>query len=166
MALWRLFYHFVWATSERRPLITPEIEPLVYGYMLGKAHALGCTVHAIGGMPDHMHLVASVPPKLAVAECVRNVKGAAAYHVNHSSQKQSVTFGWQRGYGVFSIGQAQLDAVVTYVRNQKVHHRQGSLQSDLESMDDCDDGPEPWNQGEAIAHIRIMGTRSPDTHTE
>ncbi len=166
MPFWRIYYHFVWATSERRPLITPNIEPLVYGYMIGKAHALGCIVHAIGGVADHAHLVASVPPRLAVAEFVRNVKGATAHHVNHSNLALKTAFAWQRGYGVFSYEQNGLDIVVAYVRNQKEHHQQNNVRPDLESTDDFDDGPEPWHQGEAIAHIPVKGIREPGAFIE
>ena len=66
MALWRLYYHLVWATKERNPFITQDIEPALYGYIIGKAQALNCIIHAIGGMENHIHLVASVPPKVSV----------------------------------------------------------------------------------------------------
>ena len=50
MALWRLYYHLIWATKERQPLITPERETEVYGYIIGKADKLGSIIHAIGGI--------------------------------------------------------------------------------------------------------------------
>jgi REP element-mobilizing transposase RayT len=50
MALWRLYYHLVWAAKERQPLITPDKEPKLYSYIIGKADALGSIVHAIGGI--------------------------------------------------------------------------------------------------------------------
>ncbi len=55
MALWRLYYHFVWSTKDRRDLITPEMEPDLYGYIIGKAVALGAIVHAINGTTNHTH---------------------------------------------------------------------------------------------------------------
>jgi hypothetical protein len=101
-----------------------------------------------------------------VAEFVRSVKGATAYHVNHSNLALKTTFAWQRGYGVFSYGQNELDIVVAYVRNQKEHHQQHNVRSDLESTDDFDDGPEPWHQGKAIARIPVKGIREPATFVE
>ena len=61
MALWRLYYHLVWATKERQPLITLEKEPKLYNYIIGKADALGSIIHAIGGIENHIHLVVSIP---------------------------------------------------------------------------------------------------------
>jgi putative transposase len=65
MPLWRLFYQLVWATQERKPLITPAHEQILYLYIKGKADFLECQLHAIGGIEDHIHLIVSIPPKLS-----------------------------------------------------------------------------------------------------
>ena len=156
MALWRLYYHLVWATKERYPLITPEIEPELYGYIIGKAHALECIVHAIGGTEEHVHLLASVPPKLSIASFVKGIKGSSSHHLNHGVPNPSSKFGWQRGYGVFSLSGKQLDDAVAYIRNQKAHHQEGSTIAALERADHEDDGATIWNHGEAVAKIRIV----------
>jgi putative transposase len=57
-----LFYHIVWSTKNRLPLIEAAWENDLYGYMRGKAIALECKVHAINGMADHTHVVISIPP--------------------------------------------------------------------------------------------------------
>ena len=150
MALWRLYYHLIWSTKERRDLIPPNIEPVLYRYMIGKSVALGCIIHAIGGVQNHIHLIASIPPKMAISEYVQLVKGSSTHHINHGPEKFPITFGWQRGYGVFSLGSKQLDDAIAYVQNQKVHHDNGSIRPLLERDDAEDDGPSVWNDGEAI----------------
>ncbi|HEX5944159.1 MAG TPA: transposase [Anaerolineales bacterium] len=67
MPYWRLFYHVIWSTKNRLPLIDPAWEKDLHGYIRGKATALECIPYAIGGMPDHLHVAISIPPKLAVA---------------------------------------------------------------------------------------------------
>ncbi|MBO1348715.1 MAG: IS200/IS605 family transposase [Hormoscilla sp. GUM202] len=141
MAFWRLYYHLVWATKERRPLIEPKQEPGLYNYIIGKADALGCIAHAIGGIEDHIHLVVSIPPKLSIADFVKNIKGSSAYQMNHLDPGQK-KFGWQDGYGVFSMGKQQLDTVIAYVQNQKEHHSQGTEIASLEKMIHIDDRPQ------------------------
>jgi REP element-mobilizing transposase RayT len=158
MALWRLYYHLVWATKERHPLITPHIEQELYGYIVGKAHALECITHAIGGIEDHLHLVTSIPPKLSIADFVQNIKGSSAHHLNHGRYMSQTKFVWQRGYGVFSLGSKQLAEAVAYVLDQKMHHQRGTVIPALERWDQEDDGPAPWNNGEAIAGIKIVGS--------
>ncbi len=131
MSLWQLYYHIVWATKERQPLIIPHKEPDLYDYMIGKSDALRCIVHAIGGMEDHIHLVVSIPPTMAIAEFVKNIKGSSSYYFNHSLTSTSNKFAWQEGYGVFSLGSKQLEQAVNYVKNQKNHHLQGTTNSHL-----------------------------------
>jgi putative transposase len=134
MALWRLYYHFVWATKEREPLINSDREAELYGYIIGKADALSCIVHAIGGIEDHIHLVVSIPPTLAIADFVKTIKGSSAHHLNHTFSASSNKFGWQEGYGVFSLGSKQLEQAVNYVENQKTHHLNGTAIASLEEV--------------------------------
>jgi putative transposase len=141
MALWRLYYHIVWATKKRAPLITSDIEDKFYGYLIGKANHLGCIIHAIGGIEDHIHFVVSIPPKLSIAEFVKTLKGSSAYHYNHTFGKTQ-QFAWQEGYGVFSLGGKQLQKAVDYVHNQKTHHQNKTTIPLLEQETDLDKPPE------------------------
>lgn len=100
MPLWRTYYHFVWATTQRQPLISEEVALTLYDYIIGKATALGCVTHAIGGVEDHIHLLASIPPHLSLAQFVKHIKGSSARYLNAGPMKEGVKFSWQRGYGV------------------------------------------------------------------
>lgn len=141
MAFWRLFYHITFATKERAPFITAAIESELHGYLVGKAQALGAMVYAVGGIEEHAHIVASVPPKISLADFVGQIKGAASYHINHLPNRPDFLFDWQRGYGVVSFGQKDLARVVNYVRNQKEHHQRGDLIAGLERADELDVSP-------------------------
>ncbi len=132
MALWRLYYHLVWATKERQPLITPDREPQLYSYIIGKADSLDCIIHAIGGIENHVHLIASIPPNLSIANFVKRIKGSSAHHLNDNLVGSISTFSWQRGYGVFSLGGKQMKRAISYVREQKIHHAQGTMIAALE----------------------------------
>ena len=82
MAFWRTYYHIVWGTKERQPLITPDRETNLYHYIIAKADNLNCIIHAINGIEDHIHLIASIPPSLSIAEFVQNIKGSSAHLLN------------------------------------------------------------------------------------
>lgn len=142
MPFWRLYYHIIWSTKHRSPFITPQIEPELFGYLIGKADSYGIIVHAIGGVEDHMHLVASIPPKHAIADMVGKLKGSSSYHINHTVMDKDFEFDWQRGYGVFSFGQTQLPKATNYVLNQKQHHANGTTIPLLEKENEKDDAPE------------------------
>ncbi len=83
MAYWRLFYHITFATKDRQCFITATIESELLGYLVGKAQALGAIVYAVNGIEEHVHVAASVPPKISIADCVGQIKGASSHHVNH-----------------------------------------------------------------------------------
>ena len=125
MPYWRLFYHFVWATQGREPLIEPACEKRLHGAIRAKADELGALVHAVGGTADHVHLVVSVPPAISLAQFIGQVKGNSAHCVNHEMDLP-FQFAWQAEYGVVSFGGKQLDWVVKYVLNQRVRHQEGS----------------------------------------
>ena len=131
MNLWRLYYHLVWGTKERQPLISSAKEAKLYPYIIGKADNLGCITHAIGGIEDHIHLVVSIPPHLSISDFVKQIKGSSSHYLNQIF-KNSSKFIWQEGYGVFSLGFKQLDKAIAYTKNQKQHHQQGTVNAYLE----------------------------------
>ena len=132
MPYWRLFYHIVWGTKNRLDLIDPAWEKDLYGYIWGKATALECIPHAIGGISNHIHVAISIPPKLAVATLIGQLKGASSHHVNKSYTRGS--FMWQTEYGVFSFSEKSLPAIIYYVNHQKKHHADNRLDTELENI--------------------------------
>ena len=132
MPYWRLFYHIVWGTKGRSELIGPAWEADLHGYIWGKATALECIPHAIGGMPDHVHVAISIPPKQSVATVIGQLKGSSSHHVNENYTDGS--FAWQAEYGVVSFSEKALATIVDYVKNQKKHHSQGTIKTALENL--------------------------------
>lgn len=135
MTYWRLHYHLIWATFERQPLLTVEREKMLYGVIYHKAKELGFKIHAVGNVNDHVHVVASIPPKLSVADCVRHIKGASAYAINQMNGSDG-QFKWQEGYGAISVGERSLPTVMAYVNNQKEHHKDRTVVDVYEEMDE------------------------------
>ncbi|PSF34472.1 IS200/IS605 family transposase [Aphanothece hegewaldii CCALA 016] len=132
MALWRLYYHLVWATKNRYPYLTSEKEKKLYPYIIGKADSLNTIIHAIGGIEDHIHLVASIPPSISITDFVKNLKGSSSHYLK-TKLINSPKFFWQEGYGIFSLGRKQLDQAVNYVINQKTHYQQKTIITSLET---------------------------------
>ena len=136
MSYWRLFYHIVWTTRSREPLIQAAFASDMHRVIAGKATQLGAIVHAVGGVEDHVHLAASVPPSLALSEFIGQIKGSSSHFANHELALSN-TFAWQAEYGVLSFDANQLARIVAYVRSQGLHHTQGTTIPALErSMSD------------------------------
>ena len=133
MPYWKLYYHLIWGTRDREPLLTPDLEATVHGYLRAKATGLGARVFALNGVEDHVHLVVSVPPKISVARFVGQVKAVASTKLNKSNLLDR-PFSWQSEYGAFSFDAKRLANFVAYVENQKQHHEQRTTIPVLERM--------------------------------
>jgi len=133
----QLFYHMVWATKGRAPLITPEIEADIDNLLVAKAKELGGWVYALNGERDHRHLVSTIPPSIAVARFIGQVKGVCSAAVN-SHQLTEDQFYWQDEYGAFSFDGKRLPNYIAYVRNQKQHHANGTIIPVLERVSEDD----------------------------
>ena len=134
MPYYELYYHIIWATKMREPLITAELEPELHQYLRGKGISIGGIVHAVGGMEEHVHVVASIEPRIAVAMFIGQLKGASSHWVTHVSAYRS-PFTWQEGYGVLTFGKQALPQVVEYVLHQREHHRDKRLMTEFERVD-------------------------------
>lgn len=126
MPYWQLFYHIVWSTKNREPLLTPEVESIIYGYLRNKALGLEANVYALNGYLDHTHLVASIPPKIAISKFVGQIKAVASVKYNQS-RPGAAPFYWQEEFGAFSFDRKRLPYIVAYVENQKAHHANNHL---------------------------------------
>lgn len=128
-----LFLHLVWATAGRQGLLTPEVEADVHACIASKCRQLRCRPIAVGGMPDHVHLLIELHPTVSVAVLAKEVKGASSYRMTHVLAP-SQAFMWQGGYGAFTLRGHDLRVVASYIRNQQRHHTEGSLLADLERI--------------------------------
>ena len=135
-----LWVHAIWATHDRRPAITPEVGQLVKRILFAKCRELHCSIEALGGTADHVHLVAGLHPALAPARLVGELKGASAHAVNHRLPTRD-SFQWQRGYAAFTVSRRELPALVSYVREQALRHGSKTTERDLELPPDELTGP-------------------------
>ena len=136
MAYWRLHYHVVWGTKGRLPSVRLEDVAEVIAVIKAAFPDKGVIVHAVGVMPDHVHVAASVPPALALAEVIGRWKGATSHLLNQRrSSVEADRFAWQADYGVLSFDDKALTDVIAYVQNQTERHQDRTLWNGLERAD-------------------------------
>jgi putative transposase len=122
----QLYLHYVWATWDRLPLITLDIQKLVYAAIIRECEQLKCTVIAIGGVEDHVHLLTGFPTTVTVSELIKQIKGSSSHFISHEV-KSSEFFKWQGSYGAFTVSYDAIDNVANYIRNQATHHSEKSI---------------------------------------
>ena len=120
----------VWATKERRPLITSDLQPRLWSYLGGIARENKMKALAVGGVADHVHALISLPSTLSIAKAVQLLKGNSSKWI-HETFPMSRDFEWQEGYGAFSIGISGMADTTDYIHNQPEHHRIRSFAEEM-----------------------------------
>jgi len=133
----RLFYHIIWATKERRLLITEANQAPIIKAIAAKVVALKGICHAVNAVSDHVHLVATIPPSIALGAFIGQVKGNSSHLAARlGGSVEMDPFEWQGEYGALTVSESQLTSVVQYVLNQEKHHKEGNLNVRLERWND------------------------------
>ena len=81
-------------------------------------------------MGDHVHLLIRMPSTHSVADLARLVKTNSSRWV-HERWPQKKNFGWQNGYGAFSVSESGQNAVREYILHQQQHHARRSFKEEL-----------------------------------
>ena len=119
-----LLFHIVYSTKYRKPLIDAKWQDDLYAYMGGIIREEKGILLCAGGMADHVHLLAKLPPTIAVSDMLRLIKTNSSKWLGERDDVRY--FEWQEGYAAFSVSESQADRVREYVLHQEEHHRRGS----------------------------------------
>lgn len=125
------YYHLVFSTKHRKPVITTDMAERLYPFLGGIAKDIDCQLIAVNGMPDHLHLLVRFAPDVPPAVMAREVKARSSRWIRGTFTRE---FAWQRGYGGFTVSRSALDDVETYIRRQAEHHRTMSFQQEFLSL--------------------------------
>jgi REP element-mobilizing transposase RayT len=121
--------HYVFSTKNRAPIIVGDLRERLWAFMGGIARENRMKARCIGGVADHVHLLASMPTTLSTAKGIQLIKGGSSTWV-HETFPEMRDFAWQEGYGAFSVSVSHLDETIAYIKNQEEHHRQKSFQEE------------------------------------
>ncbi|MBS1509052.1 MAG: IS200/IS605 family transposase [Bacteroidetes bacterium] len=118
----QLYFHVVFAVKGRANLISHRWKEELYKYITGIVTNKNQKLLAINGMPDHIHLLVGLRPDTTLSDIVRDIKANSSRFIN---EKKWVAgkFEWQTGFGAFTLGHSQLDAIMNYIRTQEEHHK-------------------------------------------
>jgi putative transposase len=124
-----LHYHLIFSTKNREPRLVPELEQRVWSYIGGVARAHKMTALQVGGCDDHIHALANAPPTLAPSQIAQHLKGDSSKWIHEEFPKMR-NFGWQDGYGAFTVSKSNIPEVIQYIQGQREHHRRKTFQEE------------------------------------
>ncbi len=128
-----LLVHIVFSTKHRADLITPEVEPKLFAYIGGILNNEKSVLLASGGTMNHIHLLVSQSKNVALSDLVKEIKQSSSKWIKTQGQ-EFANFHWQDGYGAFTIGKSQVEALRNYLARQKVHHQKQSFEDELREV--------------------------------
>ena len=124
-----LCYHFVFSTKNRMPWIHSEMEQRLWEYIGGIARRHKTAGLQIGGTADHVHSLILAPATLSPSQIAQFLKGDSSAWIHHEFRRLR-SFGWQDGYGAFSVSKSQIPHVIQYIQDQREHHRKKTFQEE------------------------------------
>jgi putative transposase len=125
--------HVIFSTKGRMPLLHESLRPELYGYLATVARNAKCECYRVGGVDDHVHLAIRLDRTTSVSELVENLKSSSSKWLKSQSPALA-KFAWQRGYGAFSVGPADLQVLIGYIDAQAEHHRKHTFQDELRAF--------------------------------
>jgi REP element-mobilizing transposase RayT len=129
-SLSKVLLHVVFSTKNREKTICKQLRSALHAYMAGICRARGSEAYRVSGTDDHIHIACSLPRTLTMAKLVEEIKKPSSIWMKQQDLG-TPKFAWQSGYGIFSLGQSQLPALLQYIDNQEEHHRTRSFKEEF-----------------------------------
>lgn len=128
-----LLFHIVYSTKYRRNYIHADRQERLYQYVGGLIREQQGKLIEIGGMPNHIHILARLSPTFSISDVLRRTKANSSKWFNETFRDR-VPFSWQRGFGAFSVSASNLEAVRAYIRNQEEHHKTMTFKDEFRAL--------------------------------
>lgn len=127
----QIYIMAVFGVKYRLRMINHDIRESVHKmiWTILEAHGKGSKPLAIGGTADHIHILFTLSPNIALSDLLREVKSRSSRWIN---EQYGGGFEWQRGYGAFSYSQSSKANVLAYIGNQEEHHRKISFREEVQ----------------------------------
>lgn len=123
---WMCKYHIVFCPKYRRKIIYNRIRKDIIEIIKELCKYKGVEIIEGHAMPDHIHLLVSIPPKFSVASIMGYLKGKSAMMIFDRHANLKYKFGnrhfWSTGYYVSTVGFNEA-TVAKYIREQELHDR-------------------------------------------
>ncbi len=125
----QMYIQLVFAVKNREALLHKNIRNRVFEYMSGIITEMKHKSIIVNGITNHVHILIGLHPSKSVSETVYTIKRSSSLFINKEKLCHG-KFSWQEGYGSFTYGRSQLDAVYNYILNQEKHHQKISFREE------------------------------------
>ena len=113
------------------PLMQADWRPRLHSYLGGIIRGMNGVPEIVGGVADHVHILASLRPVHSLADLMRDLKKDSTNWIKDNFERR---FAWQEGYAAFTVSPSATGAVHRYIANQELHHKKGSFVEELRDL--------------------------------
>ena len=127
-----LRYHIVFGTKNRQPFLTELLVEPLHRYLAGCIRHLGGVPLQVGGVADHVHILAGLKPTHRVSDVLCDIKRGSSRWIRDEMRCRS--FHWQDGFSAFSVGRSEVERVRHYVAHQAEHHATKTFEEEYREL--------------------------------
>jgi putative transposase len=128
-----LLTHIVFSTNDRTPVLDAKVRPALHAYLATVSRNVDCECFRVGGVADHVHLAVRLSRTITMAQLIEELKTSSSKWLKTQSPALAA-FAWQRGYGAFSVGPSDLNALLHYIDTQEEHHKTRTFQDEYRAF--------------------------------
>lgn len=129
----QIIYHIIFATKGREPVLDKLRRDDLYRFVWGVLDKRKCHLYRVGGVEDHVHILTSLHPMLALADVVMEIKTASSAWVKGQKVFPRFTH-WQDGYGAFTHSLPDNGRLIEYIKHQEEHHKTVTFREEYEAL--------------------------------
>lgn len=114
-------YHVIFCPKYRRPVLVEAVAQRMKELVLEKQAEYGYTVMGMEVMPEHVHLLLDVDPRVGINNVVAKIKGYTSHELrkDYPWLKKRLPTLWTRSKFISTVGAVTLDVVQQYIASQK-----------------------------------------------
>jgi REP element-mobilizing transposase RayT len=99
----------------------------LFAYIIGIARNKKVPLLAVGGIPNHVHLLLGLPWNMTYPDVISKIKSNSSRFMRRTVRD----FNWQEGYGAFAVSMSDVEAAIGYIRNQAKHHKKRTFEEEF-----------------------------------
>ena len=126
----QIYLHIVFSTKNRYPFLEGSVDDELYAYIGDSIKRLGGIPLSINGVCDHIHILSTFPRTITIANFLKDIKANSSRWLKTKGDPYQ-NFGWQDGYGIFSVSSSKKQVVANYIARQKEHHKKTNFKNEF-----------------------------------
>jgi REP element-mobilizing transposase RayT len=128
-----LIHAIVRTYKSEQTLPADERVKFLYQEMWGIINNNGACLYRINSMGDHVHLLFSMPPTIALSDFMRALKASSSKIIKTASGFEKFK-AWGEGYAALSYSLKDKDMIVKYIINQQEHHKRVNFKDEYKAF--------------------------------